>query len=673
MRYGINILFNKLHTMKSLFFVIVFLTLSQNIFAQKDEVFIYRDSRYNGESKSVKIGSLRFFTKSDFNDDISSLKIPQGLLVLLYEHANDKGGYGRMVMLSGNIENLEQIGFNDMASYIVVKKVKSAQPKPLSMLNRKQIGRLEKAPSSRFTSKNDVMEEFVLSENGQVYAPSDEDNYILQETWDGSSIQKRKISDAEYAFAKTIFKKDFPDKEKITVTNLVSPFSGTPYVRPTTGKLLGGGYIRMNMGKYFENPLKDNNSKTTFAHELTHVWQIEHFGLLKYISEFLDNHLISPLLNDDANSDAYDYICDEWAKLSDYNFEQQGNIVEAYFNKIPCETKLAKAALEYINFDIVYSSFTKQNGNWNNLDNTRTVADVNGDGKADIVGFGTKGVYVAFSTGNGFSDGQLLLSGSFHPGDGWRNNRNVRTMGDVNGDGKADVVGFGTKGVYVAFSTGNGFTDGQLLLKGSFCNEDGWEVNKNPRLMADVNGDGKDDIIGFGTKGVYVAFSTGNGFAPDQLILSGKFCRTDGWERGNMVRTVADVNGDGKSDIVGFGEQGVFVALSTGNSFADMKLLYENGFNPKQGWNNSMHVRTLGDINGDKKSDIVGFGINGVIIAKSNGGGFNKISLTIREFGSNQGGWNNASHVRTIGDVNGDGKSDLVCFGDRSVFVVYLY
>jgi hypothetical protein len=30
--------------------------------------------------------------------------------------------------------------------------------------------------------------------------------------------------------------------------------------------------------------------------------------------------------------------------------------------------------------------------------------------------------------------------------------------------------------------------------------------------MADVDGDGKDDIVGFSCCGVYVAFSTGTGF-----------------------------------------------------------------------------------------------------------------------------------------------------------------
>ena len=39
---------------------------------------------------------------------------------------------------------------------------------------------------------------------------------------------------------------------------------------------------------------------------------------------------------------------------------------------------------------------------WNNIDHTRTVADVNGDGKADVIGFGGTNVFVSFSEGNSF-------------------------------------------------------------------------------------------------------------------------------------------------------------------------------------------------------------------------------------------------------------------------------
>jgi len=35
----------------------------------------------------------------------------------------------------------------------------------------------------------------------------------------------------------------------------------------------------------------------------------------------------------------------------------------------------------------------------------------------------------------------------------------------------------------------------------------GWRVEKHPRFLADVTGDGHADIVGFGDAGVYVALS----------------------------------------------------------------------------------------------------------------------------------------------------------------------
>ena len=73
---------------------------------------------------------------------------------------------------------------------------------------------------------------------------------------------------------------------------------------------------------------------------------------------------------------------------------------------------------------------------------------MNGDGKADIVGFGTTGVYVSLATGGGsFADAVLKLHG-FSPADGWSSDDTYpRELADVNGDGMADIVGFGTLGV----------------------------------------------------------------------------------------------------------------------------------------------------------------------------------------------------------------------------------
>ncbi|MBK9305892.1 MAG: VCBS repeat-containing protein [Nitrospira sp.] len=48
----------------------------------------------------------------------------------------------------------------------------------------------------------------------------------------------------------------------------------------------------------------------------------------------------------------------------------------------------------------------------------------------------------------------------------------------------------------------------------------GWRVEQHPRFVADLTGDGKADIIGFGHDGVWVALNNGSGgFHPAQFVL----------------------------------------------------------------------------------------------------------------------------------------------------------
>ena len=81
-----------------------------------------------------------------------------------------------------------------------------------------------------------------------------------------------------------------------------------------------------------------------------------------------------------------------------------------------------------------------------------------------------------------------------------------REVADVNGDGMADIIEFGQYGVWVALATGNGnFAQPGFELSAFGVNAGGWSSDDAyPREVADVNGDGMADIIGFGNAGVYV-------------------------------------------------------------------------------------------------------------------------------------------------------------------------
>jgi hypothetical protein len=82
------------------------------------------------------------------------------------------------------------------------------------------------------------------------------------------------------------------------------------------------------------------------------------------------------------------------------------------------------------------------------------LADVNGDHMADIVGFGDGGVFVSLAAGGGAFQPIVSDIPSFGPSaGGWSsNNLYPRVLGDVNGDGSGDIIGFGSGGVYVSYA-----------------------------------------------------------------------------------------------------------------------------------------------------------------------------------------------------------------------------
>ena len=241
--------------------------------------------------------------------------------------------------------------------------------------------------------------------------------------------------------------------------------------------------------------------------------------------------------------------------------------------------------------------FTPKVGGWNSSDRyPRFLVDVDGDGKVDAVGFGEEHVFWAKGDGTGnFSDMTPIigLDGFTPKVGGWNSNDQFpRMFADVNGDHILDFVGFGWAHVFVSLGNGDGSFGGMTPVLDEFAVTAGGWVNNTtyPRLVADMNGDGMADLVGFGEAGVHVALARGGGhFDEPQLVFDnfGRGVAGGGWATNDLYpRLLGDLNGDGLSDIVGFGQRGVFAVSGSvdkienmiGGNYSD-QLSGDNGAN----------------------------------------------------------------------------------------------
>ncbi len=283
------------------------------------------------------------------------------------------------------------------------------------------------------------------------------------------------------------------------------------------------------------------------------------------------------------------------------------------------------------------------------------VGDLNGDGKLDLVGTdcgsscGNTDGLVRVRLGNG--DGTFRAAASYDSGGLWP--RSV-AIADMNGDGKPDIV------VTNFFNNPNNFngTVGVLLGNGdgtfqpvvTYASGGNWALSV---AVADLNGDGKPDVVvtNCASSGTIcssavdgsVGVLLGNGDGTFQPVVT-----YDAAGSGRQT-AVADVNNDGKLDLVvakdnkaGGGSVGVLLGNGNG-TFQPIVTVYSSG--------DFAFAIAVADVNGDGKSDLIVGGIM-VSILLGNGDG------TFKHLASIGSGGDFVSEI-AIADVNADGKLDL--------------
>jgi len=322
----------------------------------------------------------------------------------------------------------------------------------------------------------------------------------------------------------------------------------------------------------------------------------------------------------------------------------------------------------------VIANFGYNAGGWRVEKHVRLLGDTTGNHASDVIGFGENGIFVSVNNGrNSFQNPKLVLKDFAYSAGGWRVEKHIRFVADIKRTGRVDVVGFGDGGILVSRNNGSGgFGPAQLALADFGFNQ-GWRLDRHLRFLADVTGDGLLDVVGFGEHHVFVGRNNGNyTFHPVASVIDNFCIGAGGWQIDKHPRIVADLTGDGKADILGFGDAGVYVSLNKGNVTFGPVTMVLNNFAFAQGWRVDKHPRFVADLTGDKRGDIVGFGDAGVYVSLNNGNGtFQPAKLVIKNFGYNAGGWRVEKHLRFVVDLTGSGTADIIGFGENAVWVSY--
>jgi hypothetical protein len=312
------------------------------------------------------------------------------------------------------------------------------------------------------------------------------------------------------------------------------------------------------------------------------------------------------------------------------------------------------------------------------------VGEVNGDGKADIaVGATMEDVGGNQDQGRAYvfsgADGSLLFTlDTPNPQPvAWFGY--AVALGDVNGDGKADIV-VGAHREDIGGNTDQGRAyvfsgaDGSLLFTLDIPNPQAFAWFGISVAVGEVNGDGKADVA----VGAYGEDVESNGSQGRAYVFSG----ADGsllftldtpnpQTFANFGRSLAlgEVNGDGKADIAvaAYGEN-VGGNADQGRAYvfsgADSSLLFTlNALNPQAlAWFGiSMAV---GEVNGDGKADIA-VGAYGEDIASNVNQGRAYVfsgadgSLLFTLDTPNPQAYANFGRSVAMGKVNGDGRADI--------------
>jgi hypothetical protein len=296
------------------------------------------------------------------------------------------------------------------------------------------------------------------------------------------------------------------------------------------------------------------------------------------------------------------------------------------------------------------------------------IGDVDGDGRMDLIWNhvgSTNQVVVGFSNGDGTFTMSAPVTHPESPTEGWANYETL--VGDFQGDSVADLAwahaGPTGNKVYLGLGNGDGTFGTPSVRILTTADRTGYRA-----YVGDVNGDGNDDIyfnrLGTSYNDVYAALSNGAGNftvnSPQRHPVTGPW---------NLYSTfVGDANANGRADILWSRPARSYMGLANLNGTIALSSTF---YDPPTTGSPSAPILAAGDVDGDNRIDLIWAdttvaGANGVVVGRSTGTAISFLS-------GQSANLQNGVPLRVYaGDLNGDGRADLLWNTDGAVNRVYV-
>lgn len=265
----------------------------------------------------------------------------------------------------------------------------------------------------------------------------------------------------------------------------------------------------------------------------------------------------------------------------------------------------------------------------NPLDGSMTSISVQAANDAILLPIGTEFTHTIYTPGaEDEATGDFLAPVAYEGA----SDKGRSALGDFNGDGNLDIINAGGTLSVLDVYLGNG--NGTFLAARSYANG-GTTSYQSEIAVADLNGDGRSDIL-FGSDVVYLANSDGS------------FSYNAG--ANSQVFGVGDFNADSKLDIISGGGTETTGHLYLGNGNGSFVAPATFTYVPASGTDTSYEVA---DLNGDSKTDFIVVGLHAFTVYLGNGNGtFNAgTSFDTSAIGS---------ATADLVDLDEDGDLDLV-------------